>query len=208
MTLRHPLSLATLSLSLTGLSLLIPSQAEAITFSDGGEFSGFIEALEVDTQVTDSSEFRFADGDGNYQDIGDYGEFGIGTADGVFAPYEDEVGLIQSVDFDDVDEGVSGFLEFESDDSALSPWSFDITDNVVMTPIADDSLRVSADGVFRGPEDEAPGNFTLTTQGDGQTTASFSSDVAVPEPTGLLGLGVVAGVMAGLRRWTKPEESG
>lgn len=132
----------------------------------------------------------------------------LAPTDGVFAPYQGESGLIQSVDFEDVDEGVSGFLEFQSDDRALSPWSFDITDNVTMTSLGDESVEVAADGVFRGPEDEAPGNFTLTTQGDGETTASFSSDVAVPEPTGLLGLGVVAGVMAGLRRWTKPEESG
>lgn len=194
--------------------MLMPSQAEAITFSDGGDFNGSIQFLEVDGDVTNSSEFRFADGEGEYQDVGDYGEFGIGHSDGVFAPYQGESGLIQSVDFDDIDDGVAEFLRFESpvslfgNDDSLSPWSFDITDNVVMTPIADDSLRVSADGVFRGPEDEAPGNFTLTTQGGGETTASFSSDVAVPEPTGLLGLGVVAGVMAGLRRWTKPEESG
>ena len=173
MSLRHPLSLATLSLSLTGLSMLIPSQADALTFSEGGEFSGFVESLEVESDVTDSSEFRFADGEGEYQDIGSYGEFGIGPTDGVFAPYQGESGLIQSVDFEDVDEGVSGFLEFQSDDRALSPWSFDITDNVTMTSLGDESVEVAADGVFRGPEDEAPGKLYLNHTGGWRNNSQF-----------------------------------
>ena len=191
--------------------MLMPSQAEAITFSDGGSFSGDNVTLEVDGEVSETSELRFADDEGIYQDPGYYGEFDMSSTDGVFSPYEDESALIQSVDLDDFNDGVSNFLEFEGDDD-LPSWSLDLTDDITITTSDPDAhvqtLNIDASGTFQGQDDEVSGNFGLGTQGDGKTTASFSSDVAVPEPTGLLGLGVVAGVMAGLRRWTKPEESG
>ncbi|MCC5899174.1 MAG: PEP-CTERM sorting domain-containing protein [Phormidium sp. BM_Day4_Bin.17] len=210
MTLRYSLSLATLSLSLTGLSMLIPSQAEAITFDEGGSFGGTIN-LEVDGTVAETSELRFEEEEdaGIYQDPSDYGEFDISSADGVFSPYDGESALIQSIDFDDVDDGVSEFLEFQGDDG-LPSWSLDLNDDIDITPNPDSpipGLRMVASATLQG-QDEASGYFSLSTEGDGRTEASFTSDVAVPEPTGLLGLGVVAGVMAGLRRWTKPEESG
>ncbi|NMG61034.1 hypothetical protein E1H12_21600 [Geitlerinema sp. P-1104] len=211
MNLQHTLGCAALSLSFAGLSLLTAAPAEAftLTFENGDGFEGNALANVNDFDF----EFLAFDGSSTFVD-GDYGNFGIMSGTGNFAPYITFGGLsegllIKSADFAAV-TSVTDFMQYDESitNSGKASWAIDIS-NIKLYEHMDGNegtRGITADATFRSGN-TVKGVGALSTQFkpsiSNPRAVSIGAKVDVPEPTGIIGAGIAVTMMAGLRKRAK-----
>ncbi len=196
--------------AVAALSMAAPASA-AVFFGNGDSLnigSGY------QTSTATPSQYKFSLFGGGFANVGSYGNTNVtSTSDGAFEPFITDAvkplyGIL-SIDFSDA----STYLNkaFLSINTGVDAFTFTITGPAVEHPVADTdkltNVAYSFGGIFKSLDDQTLGEGTLTSNfsnknGKGSYSAILvvTKAESVPEPSALLGIGLMVGAVYVIRR--------
>lgn len=195
---------------LAGLAALaMAAPASAAVFFNNNDAINITASFQAPTP---QGVLQFAKADGTFSTIGDYGNlgvFGSPTTTGAFAPFSTNGAVtagyeILSVNFNDVATYVG--LDFLQINNGVDTFKFVITDPIAnYSPLLPNNFTaVGVTGIFKSLDDQVLGSGSLTGQFNKGANGSFSGTLTVtetvPEPSALLGIGLMVGAVYTLRR--------
>lgn len=188
-------------------AMIMAAPASAAVFFNNGDLLNFTGGFKAPAAT---GVYKFIEANGSAADVGSYGNFGILAApssSGAFAPFSSGGSVVAgnkilSVDFTNPATYLN--KDFLLVTKASESFKFVITDPITQLFAGGNAYAATFKGLFKSADDEVLGEGILTSNFRPKKNGSYSVTLevtkTVPEPSALLGLGLMVGTIFIIRR--------